>query len=440
MPLARHLALALALALLLAVMPGTAAAADAPPVSIGVNPPSEPLGPAIDSYTQLAGAAPRIVMWYQSWSEPLFYDSQVRDVAARGATPMVTWSPELSGGAGVPLADIAAGAQDDRVRAAAQLAAAWGKPLLVRFAHEMNLSSSPYGPGVNGNTPADFIAAWRHVVTVFRAAGATNVRWVWTPNVDCGGRCPFEAFYPGDDWVDWVGLDGYNYSTVSGVPWMSIEQVFGPSYDSITRLTSKPLMIAETSSAEAGGDKAAWIRHAFEEALPLRMPAVRAVIWFDRVKETDWRIDSSPSSLAAYRAEVAAPRYAGADVIDPPALPTATPPAEPPAAEPVPTPPVLTMPAPPVDITPAPPVVTIPGPSAAPPGPPANAGASGRPPVSTRPPAPRTKLRTVLRRLSCRRTIRVGVRGRGGRRLVVRRCAPARHRSSRRRGRRGARR
>ena len=123
----------------------------------------------------------------------------------------------------------------------------------------MNLSDNTWGPGVNGNTPEEFVAAWRHVVSVFRAVGATNVLWVWSPNVDCGGQCPFDAFYPGDAWVDWVALDGYNYGPVDDVPWMSMAQIFGPSYDDLTALTTKPLMIAETASTEEGGDKAAWI-------------------------------------------------------------------------------------------------------------------------------------------------------------------------------------
>lgn len=410
--------LALALVVFFTMSTAAARAADPPAVSIGVNPTgSGPLGAAIDAYTAKAGAAPRMVMWYQSFSEPLFYGSQVQDVASRGQTPLITWAPELSDGSGVPLADIASGAHDDRIRAAAQLAASWGKPLLVRFAHEMNLSGSPYGPGRNGNVPAAFVAAWRHVVTVFRAERATNVRWVWTPNVDCGGGCPFESFYPGDDWVDWVGLDGYNYSSISGVPWMSLSQVFGSSYDAMERLTSKPLMIAETSSAEGGGDKAAWIRDAFENALPVRMPAVRAVIWFDRVKETDWRIDSSAASLAAYRAAVAAPRYAGSDVVNPPAsapTPTPAPPPSPAVAVPAPAPP------------PAPLSVLTPAPAPAP--------VAVKVPAQTRPTTPPTRISPRRRRAGAR-SVRCGrdTHPRGHRRHATRRCSPARHRASHRR-------
>jgi beta-mannanase len=211
----------------------------------------------------------------------------------------------------VPLSAIVAGTYDQYLESAAQQAIAWGGPLMIRFAHEMNLTDSGYGPGENGNTPAEFVAAWIHVVTIFRQQGASNVSWVWSPNVDCGGGCPFQAFYPGDQWVDWVGLDGYNYASVDDVPWMTFSQIFANSYAELTALTDKPLMIAETASTEIGGSKATWIQQTFAQ-IPSSMPRISAVVWFEENKETDWRVDSSPSSLAAYQQVVDSPQYAGA--------------------------------------------------------------------------------------------------------------------------------
>jgi beta-mannanase len=173
----------------------------------------------------------------------------------------------------------------------------------------MNLTGSPFGPGVDGNTPADFVAAWRYVVNRFAADGVTNVKWVWSPNVDCGGTCPFDAFYPGNSYVDYVALDGYNYSSVDSQPWMSFRAVFTSSYADITALSTKPVIIGETASADAGGNKATWIKTAFTTTIPVTFPRVVAVVWFDRVKETDWRVNSSPASLAAWRHVVASPTY-----------------------------------------------------------------------------------------------------------------------------------
>jgi hypothetical protein len=279
-------------------------------IRLGINIDGFPDTSALQNYTSLAGAPPAIVMWYQQWSEPLFYAKQLSDVTSVGATPMVTWDPTLNG-VGVPLVDISDGTYDPYIRSAALDAKAWGKPLYVRFAHEMNLSDSAFGPGQDGNTAAGFVSAWRHVVSLFRDVGADNVQWVWSPNVDCAGRCPFTSFYPGDAWVDWVALDGYNYSSTDDAPWKSFDQIFASSYETLTAMTDKPLMIAETASAEQGGSKAAWITQAFLHQIPSELPRVRAVVWFDRVKETDWRVDSSASALSAWRKVVASPIYGG---------------------------------------------------------------------------------------------------------------------------------
>jgi hypothetical protein len=289
---------------------GTTLAAE--PIALGINgadTPSDPVG--LNAYESVVGRAPAADMIFQSWSEPLYYGSQMNALEGTNITPIVTWDPQLSTGVGIPLSQIVAGDYDGYIIAAAKLAAAWKGTLMIRFAHEMNLSDSPFGPDINGNTPSEFIAAWRHVVTLFRENGATNVRWIWSPNVYCNGQCPFIQFDPGDAYVDWVGLDGYNYGPSLGDPWTSLLNVFQGSYKAITALTSKPLMIAETASAEAGGSKASWIIRAFLTDIPNSLPRVRAVVWFNRVKETDWRVNSSAASLAAWKMVVASPLYSG---------------------------------------------------------------------------------------------------------------------------------
>ncbi len=281
---------------------------EARPISIGVTVSGDVDSVALDSYSKLAGRSPALVLWYQSWAEPIVYPRQLLASKQRGITPVITWIPQI-GARGVPLRAIARGTWDRYLLASALLAKSASVPLLVRFAHEMNLKDSAYGPGQEGNTAADFIAAWRHVVSVFRASKVTNVRWVWSPNVDCHRACPFSAFYPGDAYVDWVGLDGYNYAGTSHLPWTSLADVFSASYISLTRLTTRPLMICETGSSEFGGDKAKWIRVGLLADLPRLFPRVRAVIWFDRLKETDWRVNSSAAVLLAWRDVVASRQY-----------------------------------------------------------------------------------------------------------------------------------
>jgi endoglucanase len=161
---------------------------------------------------------------------------------------------------------------------------------------------APWSPGANGNTSAEYVAAWRHVVTLFRQEGATNVRWVWSPNIIVGDGTPYAELYPGEEWVDWVGVDGYNFGpTREWHTWTTFYDVFAASYDALAALTTKPLMIAETASTEIGGDKAAWIRRGLLTDLPTRFPRFQLVIWFHEDKETDWRINSSPATLAAFR-------------------------------------------------------------------------------------------------------------------------------------------
>ena len=140
---------------------------------------------------------------------------------------------------------------------------------------------------------------------IFREEGATNVQCIWSPNVAYSGSTPFGDLYPGDAYVDWVGLDGYNGGRALSQRWLSFSQIFMASYETLAAMGSKPMMITETASTELGGDKAAWIRQGLLNDIPSKFPRVHAVIWFNENKETDWRVNSSPQSLAAYR-EVAA--------------------------------------------------------------------------------------------------------------------------------------
>lgn len=273
----------------------------------------------LDRFTDMVGRVPAVVMWYQDWEHAgsrEFDRARMTAVMSRGATPMVTWEPwDYTAGTSQPkyaLSTIITGRHDAYIGQWARDAAAWGQPMYVRFAHEMNARYYPWSAGVNGNTSAEYVSAWRHVVAIFRQAGATNVRWVWAPNVAYDGTTPFFELYPGDTYVDWVGLDGYNGGTA--LPWggwQSIGQIFGASYDALAAMTSKPVMLSETASAEAGGDKAAWIRQGLLDEVSSRLPRVRAVIWFHENKETDWRVNSSPAALEAFIEVAASPKYQG---------------------------------------------------------------------------------------------------------------------------------
>jgi hypothetical protein len=263
----------------------------------------------IRTYARRTGRAPAIVLYYRNWdAHQTFDEPSLRRVARNGAVPLVTWEPRYQ-----PLTEIAAGDHDGYLVESARDARRWGRPIYVRFAHEMNGDWYPWG--TSGNSERDYVRAWRHVVRVFRREGATNVRWVWTPNADSEGLERIRALYPGDRFVDWVGLSGFSW----GGPWEweSAIEIFRRSYRTVTRLTRKPFMIAETAAGEDGGDKAAWIRSAFACELPA-MPRVRAVVWFNGRKNwAHWDVDSSRAALRAFRSSVGAPRYsAGPDDLE----------------------------------------------------------------------------------------------------------------------------
>ncbi len=148
-------------------------------------------------------------------------------------------------------------------------------PLFIRWGHEMNDPYRyPWGP--QHNEPADFVAAWRHVVNFFRRANVGNVLWVWSPHIAYGS---FDAYYPGHDYVDWIGLGTLNYGTVaSWSRWWSFDEIFGTHYPELARF-GKPILLSEFGSLAVGGDRAEWYRSAFC-AIPQKYPAVKAILFF----------------------------------------------------------------------------------------------------------------------------------------------------------------
>lgn len=287
------------------------------------------LGVSVPSFTRadlnvprnLLGTPPPLLMSYEDWSYDPFNPAILRRVAARDAIPVVSWEPWLAreglDQSAFGLRVVAGGAYDAYLAAAARTAADYGNPILVRMASEMNGNWFPWGQRRYGNTPASSKRAWRHVVSIFRREGATNVRFVWTPNIT-KVRGIYRSLYPGDAWVDMVGLDGYNRGGDRG--WNHIGQVFGFSYRQLAAVTKRPMLIAETASGEVGGSKAQWVRRGLLTTVPRRFPRVRAVMWFNRDKEVDWRINSSPTALSAFRTVARSSRYGVARRGHPPTL------------------------------------------------------------------------------------------------------------------------
>jgi membrane-bound metal-dependent hydrolase YbcI (DUF457 family) len=262
----------------------------------------------LDSYAEEVGRRPAIIGAYKRWDVAPFYPPELAEIASRGAVPMIGWEPWNEADHGYRLAAIAKGHYDGYIRRSAREAREWGGPILVRFGQEMNGSWAPWQRGVNGTTGPRFIAAWRHIVKIFRRVGATNVSWVWCPYVSNNGQLPFMDFYPGDRWVDWLALDGFNWG--EPISWQTFPRIFDASYRQLARLARKPIMIAEIGSDESGGDKAHWVRRALSHQLP-RLKRVKAVVWFDATDGSDFRVNSSSAALEAFRTGISSPLYSG---------------------------------------------------------------------------------------------------------------------------------
>ena len=303
-------------AMVLALVPAAGTASPQPSVAFGVYLPKVERDPQrLDAFSKLAGRKPVLVSYYKPWDYVPFEADQLNGIWERGAVPMITWEPLSYEGRSFPLAQIQRGRFDEYIRESARAAREWGKPIFVRFAHEMNGDWYPWGRGVDGNNSYRFRAVWRRVVGIFRNQGADNVQWVWTPNVNTGGKYPFRDLYPGDEWVDWVGFDAFNWATAG--EWNSITGIVDNTYEELARLTDRPMILAETGSSETGGNKAEWLASALEREIP-RLSRIRAVVWFNDVFEDqaageggtlDARADSSPESLHAFRKGVASPVY-----------------------------------------------------------------------------------------------------------------------------------
>ncbi|MDR3687716.1 MAG: glycosyl hydrolase [Coriobacteriia bacterium] len=327
-------------AAMLCLAPSFAAAADFTPARwIGFYEPGAPqsMGPLTTVEGEL-GTHVGVTTIFRSIAQP-FTDSEVENAADHGSIPLITLEicdeygsgditqsnytlKKITSGTAIVTQSIDGKPVRQSIDAVltkyADDARDSGHEIWIRPLHEMNGNWYPWGGTVNTNQPADFIPAWRHIHDIFARENATNVKFVWCPNIESlstnsAGSTLLNAagnriadYYPGDAYVDYVALDGYNpSSTIDGLKWRSFTSLFGAPYDTVASISSKPIFIAETASVSNGGDKAAWIVDMFS-VIPMRFPRVVGVSWFNQgTSRQDWPIDSSSVSLQAFRLGVA---------------------------------------------------------------------------------------------------------------------------------------
>lgn len=253
---------------------------------VGVYEPDAPFSYSeVDQFARAIGRQPNLVSYYSPWRWP--FESGFATLAAEhGAVMLVQMDPR-----NVSVASIAAGRYDAYLRSYATAVKAFGSQVILSFGHEMNGRWDSWG--YEHVPPAVFVRAWRRIVNVFRAVGATNVTWMWTVNiVDSNPPIPDPSpWWPGSSYVNWVGIDGYYYQSTQ-----MFAQVFGPTIVDVRSLTSDPIFIAETGAGPNTGQPAK-INDLFAG---LRTYGLLGLLWFDKnTQGRIWRINS-PEAFAAF--------------------------------------------------------------------------------------------------------------------------------------------
>jgi mannan endo-1,4-beta-mannosidase len=244
---------------------------------------------SVSGFTRAAGRQPNLIGYYSGWDEP-FKTGFAQQVRQHGATTIIQINPTLAS-----VANIAAGQQDAYLHKFAAAVRAYGHPVVIGFGHEMNANWYPWGYGQA--SPAAFVAAWRHIVTLFRQQGATNVTWLWTLQADEKGTGPVASWWPGASYVNWIGIDGYYYR-----PTDSFFSVFGATVAQVRLFTGKPILLSEAAVGPAAG-QAAKIPGLFTG---MRQYGTLGLVWFDiaqndGVYHQDWHLEDNPAAVSAFR-------------------------------------------------------------------------------------------------------------------------------------------
>jgi hypothetical protein len=259
------------------------------PDFLGVYPTGHGYGP-VASFAKAAGQRPNIVEYISRWDEP-FPASYARTLHRHRAIVMAQIDPTYAS-----VKRIAAGDYDGYLSSYAQSVRAFSHAVIISFGREMN---APWYSWGYGHTPsATFVAAWRHIVTLFRALGADNITWLWTINADQAGARPAASWWPGEHYVSWVGIDGYYYR-----PSDTFARVFGPTIDQVRAFTKVPVLLSGTAVVPGAGQLAG-IFNLFQG---MRRYQTLGLVWSDQTTQAagtsheDWRIEDSAPAKAAFR-------------------------------------------------------------------------------------------------------------------------------------------
>ncbi len=258
---------------------------------------------------------------YTGWSNlnnPSFI-AQLQIISNNGWRPMVSANPyffdQCKANGKTLYQAIASGNCDEFMKSVGVSLKQYSSPVLLRFAWEMNINSMDWSIQKTGSSTQDYILAWQRFHDIVASTGATNVLWVFAPNTQSASSIPYNQLYPGDQYVDWIGLDGYNWGTTQAwSSWESFSQVFASSYANLVAVApNKPVMLSEVNTTDVGGDKAVWYTDMLTEQIPNKYPRISAIIIYneDRTAQenVNWLLDKTPESLSAFKKGISNPLY-----------------------------------------------------------------------------------------------------------------------------------
>lgn len=283
---------------------------------------------------ELLGKKVGSIAWFPTWAQP-FPLEECKRMEKIGCIPHLTWelfwpdsshhSDQVDSTGYKAMDEILEGKHDEYLEKYADDAAKFGKRVFMRFMHEFNGNWYLWSGNKNGREnggPAKVVAVWKYVVDKFKAAGADNVKWLWVPHGPSTDLSTepwnnLSNYWPGDDYVDWIGLDAYNFypkDPWGGIrPYRDFDNCFKAIYDSCVAMSDKPILIAEFGTGEfeyEGLTKADWVKEAFTK-IKTEYTRVKLFTWFHIKKELDWRVHSSEGSLQAFKEAMKDPYFIG---------------------------------------------------------------------------------------------------------------------------------
>lgn len=267
----------------------------------------------LDKLEQETKIQAQLIQFYLQWPATLNHFESIRTsleaISNKGAMACLSWEPMAivqGKEKKIPAEYILNGQYDAYLNHMANEIKAWDKPLIIRFAHEMNLEKYHWGvrkEKFNQDSPKLYIQMFRYLVNYFKKQNVNQILWAFCPNVESYPNQPWNTpnnYYPGDEYVDILGMDGYNWEITPEIakkrgqswikPWISFQQIFEPLYQDLKKIApQKPIIVFETATVDReGGKKSIWIKEAIQTA---KKWGLIGIIWFQVNKEEDWRIN-----------------------------------------------------------------------------------------------------------------------------------------------------